>query len=95
MAEDSRWPVERYRPLLRLRARQLVLQLRLQGWVDGSDLVQETMLNAHKNLAECKAQTQAQRIKWLQRILANVAITELRKRLGRYGDRPKSFPSKT
>jgi RNA polymerase sigma-70 factor (ECF subfamily) len=91
MAKGSQWPLERYLPLLRLRARQLVLQLHLQGWIGGSDLVNETMLKAHLKLAECKAQTEAQRIKWLQQILANVAKDELRKKRGREGNRPKVY----
>src|SRR5947208_1019348 len=47
MAEVRRWQPEYYRGLLRLQARQLQLDPRLQQRVDGSDLLQETLLKAH------------------------------------------------
>jgi RNA polymerase sigma-70 factor (ECF subfamily) len=71
--------LERYRPLLRLQIRQMQLDRRLQRRFDSSDLVQETLLRAHANQARFRGQTEAERVKWLQQILAHVVTDEVRK----------------
>jgi RNA polymerase sigma-70 factor, ECF subfamily len=73
------WQLERYRSLLRLRARQLHLDPRLKRRFDSSDLVQETLLKAHKNLHQFRGQTEAELVKWLQEILANALADQVRK----------------
>ena len=62
--------LERYRAYLSLLAR-LHLHPRLQSKLDASDVVQQTLLKAHQNLAQCQGQNDAQVAAWLRRILAN------------------------
>jgi RNA polymerase sigma-70 factor, ECF subfamily len=73
--------LERYRPYLRFLAR-LQLDPRLRAKFDPSDIVQETMLNAWKALAEFRGTTDAQFCGWLRRILANKLCEEFRKFTG-------------
>ena len=67
------WDPNRYRPQLYVMVRCLHLDRRLQRRFDSSDLVQETLLRAVQGLDDCRAQTDGERIKWLQRILVNAA----------------------
>ena len=73
------WPLERYRPLLRVQVRKLELDLRLRRRFDSSDLLQETMLRAHENLPQFSGETEAEFVRWLQEILGNVATDAVRK----------------
>jgi RNA polymerase sigma-70 factor (ECF subfamily) len=61
--------LERYRNYLLLLAR-LQIGRRLQGKVDGADLVQETFLKAHRDFARFRGQTEAELVSWLRQILA-------------------------
>jgi RNA polymerase sigma-70 factor (ECF subfamily) len=79
MAPPNNWQLERYRALLSLRARQLHLDPRLKRRFDSSDLVQETLLKAHKNLHQFRGSTEAELVKWLQEILANALADQIRK----------------
>jgi RNA polymerase sigma-70 factor (ECF subfamily) len=79
MAAGNDWHLERYRALLRLRLRQIHLDPRLKRRFDSSDLVQETLLKAHKNLHQFRGKTEAELVKWLQEILANALADEVRK----------------
>jgi RNA polymerase sigma-70 factor, ECF subfamily len=79
MNPDNHWDLERFLPLLRLQARQLHLDRRLQRRFDPSELVQETVLRAHKNLDQFHGQTEAELMKWLQTILANTLRDKIRK----------------
>jgi RNA polymerase sigma-70 factor (ECF subfamily) len=65
------WQLERYRPLLRLQVRQMQLHARFQKCFDSSDLVQTTLLKAHKNLAQFRGHTEKELVRWLKRILEN------------------------
>jgi len=67
----SPWPLERYRPLLRLQARSLQIGARLRRRFDESDLVQETLLRAQRSAGHFRGGSERQLIAWLQAILAN------------------------
>ena len=61
--------LEQYRGYLRLLAR-LDISRRLQGKVDGSDVVQEVFLQAHRSFPEFRGATEAELVAWLRTILA-------------------------
>jgi RNA polymerase sigma-70 factor (ECF subfamily) len=64
-------PVERYGDYLRLLAR-LQLNSRLRAKVDESDIVQQTLLQAHANRNQFQGQSEGEWLAWLRVILANV-----------------------
>ncbi|HEV3116593.1 MAG TPA: sigma-70 family RNA polymerase sigma factor [Gemmataceae bacterium] len=70
--------LERYRKYLALLAR-LQLDRRLQGKVDLSGVVQQTLLEAYRMLPRFHAKTQQDMAAWLRRILANNLADEVRK----------------
>jgi len=61
--------LEHYRNYLGLLAR-LQVGMRLQGKVDPSDLVQETFLEAHRDLSQFRGRTEKEFVAWLRQILA-------------------------
>jgi RNA polymerase sigma-70 factor (ECF subfamily) len=79
MAQAPLWQLERYRPLLRVLLRQVQLDPRLQRRFDESDLVQDALLHAHEHLAGFRGTTEAELIKWLEKILANVVADAARR----------------
>src|SRR5262249_57063322 len=62
--------LDRYRASLPLLAR-LNLGDRLRGKFDPSDLVQQTLLQAHQNLGRFRGRTDAELAAWLRQILAH------------------------
>jgi RNA polymerase sigma-70 factor (ECF subfamily) len=61
--------LERYRAYLRLLAR-LQLDRRLQGKLDASDVVQQTLLQAYRALDQFHGSTEPELMSWLRQILA-------------------------
>jgi RNA polymerase sigma-70 factor (ECF subfamily) len=78
MPLSTDWHLENYRSLLRLLVRQFHLDPRLRRRFDSSELVQETLLRAYENRHQFDGPTEAELVKWLQRILANVVIDRIR-----------------
>ena len=62
--------LERYRHYLSLLAR-LQLDARLQGKLDASDVVQQTLLQAHASLEQFRGRSSAELAAWLRQILVN------------------------
>lgn len=67
----------RYRPWLNLLAK-IQLNPRLQSRFDASDVVQQTMLNAFRDLPQFRGSTEAELKAWLRQILAHVLSHERR-----------------
>jgi RNA polymerase sigma-70 factor (ECF subfamily) len=70
-AGEQGWELERFRDYLRLLAR-LQVDARLQAKLDASDIVQQTLLQAHEHRDQFQGQSEAELAGWLRTILANV-----------------------
>ena len=73
--------LERYREYLRLLVRCRATG-RLQARVDGSDIVQETMLRAAQNIKQFEGADETDWCAWLARIAENEVIHQMRHHLG-------------
>jgi RNA polymerase sigma-70 factor (ECF subfamily) len=76
-ASDPGESLDRFRDYLRLLAR-LQLPARLQGKLDPSDVVQQTLLRAYQGLGEFRGQSTAEMAGWLRSILAHVLANAVR-----------------
>ncbi len=70
------WPLERYREYLRVLAR-LHLDAQLRRKLDSSDLVQQTLLQAHEKIGQFRGQSEAELKGWLRKILTNTLINAI------------------
>jgi RNA polymerase sigma-70 factor (ECF subfamily) len=78
MAEPHERPLEGYRDYLRLLARTQ-LGSRLQAKLDASDVVQQTILQAHEAQGQFHGSTEAEKLAWLRAILASVLAAAARR----------------
>src|SRR5262245_55760872 len=70
--------LERFRRYLEVLA-QVQIDPRLRGKIDASGVVQQTLLEAYRALAQTEGWDDEQRLAWLRRILANNLTDEVRK----------------
>jgi RNA polymerase sigma-70 factor (ECF subfamily) len=70
--------LEQYRDYLRLLASQQIAA-RFRGKIDPSGVVQDTLLEAHRELAKAVEVPPNERLPWLRRILANNLADEVRR----------------
>jgi RNA polymerase sigma-70 factor (ECF subfamily) len=68
----------RYEPWLKLLAR-LQIDTRFQGKFSESDVVQQTLLEACRDLPKFRGGTEAELLAWLRQILAHVLAHEIRR----------------
>jgi RNA polymerase sigma-70 factor, ECF subfamily len=83
-------PVESYRSYLSLLAR-LQLAHELQGKLDPSDLVQQTLLKAHQNGGQFRGSAEGEHLAWLRTILANTLTDAIRKSAPKAGTGERSL----
>ena len=70
-----------YRRYLAVLARTQISR-RLQGKADASDLVQETLLEAHRHFRDFRGTSEGEFIAWLRSILAGLIANHVRRYLG-------------
>jgi RNA polymerase sigma-70 factor (ECF subfamily) len=81
MDQDGATPdrgLEKFRPYLNLLIRHR-LDDRLQGKLDASGVVQQTLWEAHQGLKDLRGQSEAEVAAWLRRILVRNLADEVRK----------------
>jgi RNA polymerase sigma-70 factor (ECF subfamily) len=84
-------PLESFRTYLKLLAR-LQLGPELQGKIDCSDVVQETLLRAHRDREQFQGRSKAEQAGWLRTILAHSLADAARKLVPNGGrERQKSL----
>jgi RNA polymerase sigma-70 factor (ECF subfamily) len=76
--EQQSWELERFTDYLRVLAR-LQIDSRLQAKLDASDIVQQTLLQAHEHRDQFRGQSEAELAGWLRTILGNVLAGSIRR----------------
>src|SRR5262249_23373616 len=89
-SDDRGSDLERFRTYLGLLAR-LQLDPQLHGLLDPSDLVQQTLLRAHRNWDQYRGATDEQHAVWLRAILAHELADAVRKFERRGEDRRQAL----
>jgi RNA polymerase sigma-70 factor (ECF subfamily) len=75
---DGKWLLESQSSYLLLLA-QCQIPHQLRSRFDPADAVQKTLLQAHRHLGQCQAETEGRFRAWLRAILTNVLAEELRR----------------
>ncbi len=70
MEKQQDLALEPFRPYLRILAR-ILLDPRLRAKLDASDVVQETLLGAHRNQDQFRGSTEAELAAWLRQMLVH------------------------
>jgi RNA polymerase sigma-70 factor (ECF subfamily) len=70
--------LEKFRPYLDLLVRRQV-DARLQGKLDASGVVQQTLWEAHQGLKDFRGKSEAEAVAWLRKILVRNLTDEVRK----------------
>lgn len=70
--------LEQWRPYLRTLAR-MQIDARLQAKIDASDIVQQTMVEAHRGLNQFRGESDEELRGWLRRIMARNMADEVRR----------------
>ena len=78
LTPDETVDLSRFRPYLLMLAR-LQFDEVLRGKLDASDIVQQTLLEAHRSRPQFRGQSEPEMAAWLRRILARNLADELRK----------------
>lgn len=76
--------LDSYRNYLLLLVR-LQIGRRLQGKIDGADLVQETFLKAHRDFGQFQGRSESELLGWLRSILAATLAMQVRRYVGTQG----------
>lgn len=94
--DGQNWQIERFRDYLLLLARLQLGSQPLQAKLDGSDIVQEALLQAHQHLDQFRGTTEAELAGWLRSILENTLAAAARRFAsdGRDLQRERALPSK-
>ena len=77
-APDADRPLEQYRAYLLILARAQTPRQLLNKF-DASDLVQETLLKAHRQSEQFQGRSEGERVAWLRAILANALAEAVRR----------------